>query len=652
MMCRGSNRCGIRKRSSYRLQWQLFVAVILAQTTEFKTATAALVLPAKPIQSTAFCHPELPSRLFNKPLENALIDHDDTILEECWAQTSWTVNPDGDDKIDVILQGLVSPAPQSFFVLQRILNKCKINLSPAQQFQVQYDIPYLHLLKVDYDLVVRDDAFSCDRSDLVQPGVDWSLQPRSMKCRDGWTAIVNNAPSKSLNQLATEILEMVQINSDLDDKNENDKNVIVAATLGLMEKRLALTLGTDVRGRAAADTAFVLALAGVVAPTLYRKLYKVVLLELQRVRDRHSRRSKDVLHIIEKVAASGACASGCDEVEQIYQEAASFLEERREHLDVVHTLRMSAGSPANSFNLLSPRPLLWLWRFSSRLTKPRAQPGLLLNDHRKYLSRITRTPLEPAWLKKFDNNRSPLVVDLGCGFGASLLGLASIEDACTARFDEDYLLKRVNWMDCNFLGCDLNPLMPRFANGITCRWNHLNLGRLQILLSSAEDTLNDILLHYQGNVALILLQFPTPYRLQDDCSDGNSQLPASETECMASPTVMAQIANILHQKGKGRLLIQSNCEDVAIRLRNLAIQQKLEVVPADPFVQQKDAATRRTTQRTEKWIQFQKKLGVECERAVGFGWWSRRILPPGCATETEVACEFERIPVHRCILKA
>lgn len=217
---------------------------------------------------------------------------------------------------------------------------------------------------------------------------------------------------------------------------------------------------------------------------------------------------------------------------------------------------------------------------------------------------------------------------------------------------QNFLLNGLHWMDCNFLGCDLNPLMPRFANGIISRWNILNHGRLQILLSSAEDQLNDVLLYYQGNVALILLQFPTPCRLQDDGSDGNSQLPASETECMASPTVMAQIANILHQKGNGRLLIQSNCEDVAVRLRKLAIENKLEVVSADPFVRQEDVGTRRTTQRTEKWLRSQKKLGIECGRAVGFGWWSQRILPSGCSTETEVACEFEGTPVHRCLFKA
>jgi hypothetical protein len=435
MMCNGSRGSEIPKRSSHRWEWLLLVAVILARTTEFKTiSTAALVHPVKPIRRTAY-HQELPSRFVSRPLEDEHGDHNVILFEECWAQTSWTVNPAGDDKIDVILQGLVSPAPQSFFVLQRILNKCRKNLIPEQQKrQEQDDIPYQHLPKVGFDLVVRDNAFSCDRSDLVHPGIDWSIQARGTKCKDGWTVIVNKGPLKSLPRLGTEILEMVMTTSDLDDQNRDDENAIITTIVGRMENRLGLTLGTDVRGRAAADTAFLLALAGVVAPNLYRRLYKVVLLELQRVRDRPSRRSKDVLHIIEKVAASGACASDCYEVEQIYLEAASFLEERREHSDVVYRLRMTAGSPPNTFNLLSPRPLLWLWRVSSRLTKPTAQPYSQLNNHKESLSRITRTSQEPAWLKMFENDRRPLVIDLGCGFGASLLGLASIRTASGAKF--------------------------------------------------------------------------------------------------------------------------------------------------------------------------------------------------------------------------
>jgi hypothetical protein len=45
----------------------------------------------------------------------------------------------------------------------------------------------------------------------------------------------------------------------------------------------------------------------------------------------------------------------------------------------------------------------------------------------------------------------PLVIDIGCGFGVSLLGLAM--SSCTSGSDSG---SNIDLSQCNFLGCDLS----------------------------------------------------------------------------------------------------------------------------------------------------------------------------------------------------
>jgi SAM-dependent methyltransferase len=114
-----------------------------------------------------------------------------------------------------------------------------------------------------------------------------------------------------------------------------------------------------------------------------------------------------------------------------------------------------------------------------------------------------------------------LIVDIGCGLGVSLLGLATLESAGRAR-EASELLGDVNIGDCNYLGGDLSGLTIRFGQGIATRWNLQD--RLQYTYASAEDLLDQIDDVYPGPVALILIQFPTPYRLAKK-EGGNTQLP-------------------------------------------------------------------------------------------------------------------------------
>ena len=156
----------------------------------------------------------------------------------------------------------------------------------------------------------------------------------------------------------------------------------------------------------------------------------------------------------------------------------------------------------------------------------------------------------------------------------------------------------------------------------------------------------------------------------------NTQLPDSSTSpaFMASNQVLRRIARLLQQPTKegprGRLLVQSNCEDVAIQIRDMAIHEGFKCVLSPcPVVAVSP------TERTNRWLQQQQQqqhlqAGV-CNtsttttaeegtavpppqtlssRAVGRDWWSEPIL--SCApTETEAACALQGTPVHRCLLE-
>jgi hypothetical protein len=101
----------------------------------------------------------------------------------------------------------------------------------------------------------------------------------------------------------------------------------------------------------------------------------------------------------------------------------------------------------------------------------------------------------------------------------------------------------------------------------------------------------------------------------------------------------------------GRLLLQSNCEDVSVWMRNLACDkvgfsfedQSLLDVESVPFTSNHVAP--RVPQRTAEWI----TMGGE--RANGPGWFENPLLHRAGATETEVACALNGTPVHRCLLR-
>ena len=61
---------------------------------------------------------------------------------------------------------------------------------------------------------------------------------------------------------------------------------------------------------------------------------------------------------------------------------------------------------------------------------------------------------------EFDDMMRPLVVDVGCGFGVSLLGLAALE--CLQSEGSDSIMEKRGY---NYLGCDLSSHCISYASG-------------------------------------------------------------------------------------------------------------------------------------------------------------------------------------------
>ena len=155
---------------------------------------------------------------------------------------------------------------------------------------------------------------------------------------------------------------------------------------------------------------------------------------------------------------------------------------------------------------------------------------------------------------------------------------------------------------------------------------------------------------YPGSVSQILIQFPTPYRLlpphsSDEDYQGNTQLPKdAEDGFMVSKHLLKTVASLL-QASQGTLLLQSNCEDVALHMHDTAI--KYAGMAGVPSKDPRFKMPRQTTQRTDTWLSRQDHSP---KRAAGASWWNSPVLSRVCQTETEIACELNETPVHRCLL--
>ncbi len=368
---------------------------------------------------------------------------------------------------------------------------------------------------------------------------------------------------------------------------------------------------TQLQGRKSADAAFYFALAGVTDETLFCWLTQVVCKELRRFGTRSSCRLKDVLAIAKRMAAAGIRHD--QELNQVL----------RQCLEAKH----ATNNQVVSFQ--SDGCALLLWEFSTRQKKPKA----FLHPAARHFGKFDATPKDKSptnapfdWYQLFQDPHRPLVIDVGCGMGVSLLRLASQQTNL--------------WQNCNFLGIDLNPVTIGYGAGLAERWNLSD--RLTFVVDTAEHALQQVLTSYPGTVSNILIQFPTPYRLA--VSSGNTQLPRSATDGFMVSLELLQLCRAILVPD-GTLWLQSNCEDVAVWMFHTACEQAGFTPVVDVAVESPTPPPpSELTQRTRQWI------AMGGERAQGPGWINRPLLPRTAMTETEVACLIQGTPIHRCIL--
>jgi hypothetical protein len=168
-----------------------------------------------------------------------------------------------------------------------------------------------------------------------------------------------------------------------------------------------------------------------------------------------------------------------------------------------------------------------------------------------------------------------------------------------------------------------------------------------------------------------VLQFPTPYRLKEDKDTGNIYLPASPEDetFMANKSTLASMVNLMKQQQRNdqsghipcHLLVQSNCEDVALYIYDALEELGLVAVEwTNDFVSNEiihASDKRNESSRTTAWLEQQqrqqkqedKEEAVKIRRATGKVWSSIPIVP--AMTETEVAMEHAGTPVHRCLFR-
>lgn len=385
-------------------------------------------------------------------------------------------------------------------------------------------------------------------------------------------------------------------------------------------------MGSDLRGPQSADACFNFALAGVhhSSSSLLRDLVSIGIHELKRAGSRSSFPPKSILHIVEKFAASDVRK---EDAMELYQIAADCLQKKNYNdKEYIESLRNG------SFGFHG-RPLLWLWRFSSRQKKVEINRGNFM-----WKDAIN-------WQDEYQDTNKPLVVDIGSGMGTCILGLGS-----TSSVNVHEKLP-IQWSQCNYAGVDLNPALVRFGNGVASRRSGAKKGRVKFFCCPADEFLSK-LKSYRGRISMIMVNFPSPYRL-DSGERGNLQLPSAEN-FMVTSKLFKQICSLARNdddESETYFMFQTKCEDVAVYLKNECLRNGLSgIIAGDKAVDSIDdiySRNKSVPKRVKEWLRFEPRA----ERAEGNLFWSEPFLPLDCLPETEVQCLNDNKVVHRCLFK-
>eukprot|EP00532_Pseudo-nitzschia_australis_P011988 CAMPEP_0168220136 /NCGR_PEP_ID=MMETSP0140_2-20121125/9030_1 /TAXON_ID=44445 /ORGANISM="Pseudo-nitzschia australis, Strain 10249 10 AB" /LENGTH=623 /DNA_ID=CAMNT_0008148759 /DNA_START=63 /DNA_END=1931 /DNA_ORIENTATION=+ len=551
------------------------------------------------LSTTIGCIDESVRRLLNKDD----FEYIDSLVQER-TQARWQGNYTGADDLKSVILNFSELPDQYEIFLQDIPRKSgggsRWSLVPTIQ---TYDEEFLSGTKI-LQLAHAAMGLAVDDNQQTQ------TQQRQQYRKKSLEALVDQTKSR-LEILLEETRTMEKNNAALDFE-VSTKQTMVRNELG---------------GRTAADAALWFALAGSKDIDLFHGLADIASWELNRFGQRPSCRSKNIYQILERFAAAGLTRH--DKLEQVAHMCLLEKQQQEEHeMPKVNSDGFGNGdvSKPSYLNLHSDRSLLLIWKFA---TKQKKQQSFLRSAKKnweeyresgihnatnyeieKISSTVNKGIVRPQnerivessynWDGMFKDTSRPLVVDVGCGMGVSLLGLASTADEYPSEKESARLLlgENMKWSDCNFVGVDLGALGIEYGRGVAHRWNLE--GKNQFVIDSAEDFCQH-LPSYPGEIRCCMIQFPTPFRLQNK-DGGNSQLPASKLDgFMVTENLLETIHSNLNPK-RGKLLLQSNCEDVAVWMRNLACRKVgFTAIDDDNDDQTQALIPQRIPQRTQEW---------------------------------------------------
>lgn len=553
--------------------------------------------------------------------------YNDTPIDDMYARTPFDVTCIESTEMDSLLNCLVTPAHHALYIIHHAVHTCGGDFAAGLSHCG-------NLLKPNCRFAVNSESSGGEArrnrnrnihgidDDMIRPGVHFNAMRVCERNQEdsivplGWSVVEDFITTKKLMTII----------------NQRTASADLIRHLESLHRHLSINLGSDIRDKAA-DVALSLSMVpistvveSICVNRIIELLCHVASKEIARRRNK-SRKSVELLSTCERFAAAG-CSGGC------LQLVVSVAGEVAKGLSSGPIPSQTVSNNLADLSFWSERSLLVLWRKSRTLHK------VTKNDFDSALS-LEDIILDPP---KFDDPHLPLIVDVGCGLGVTLIGLGAMAEGKLSSSESDRLL--LDWSRYNYLGADYSLNATRWASSLTMRMNLS--GRCRFLHASAE-TLMAYVDRAGVKVKMVLIQFPTPYRRQ---GGRNEKLPRSPVDPMflANETFLDQCTEILTPRdgmdSESYILIQSNCEDVALQLHESLVSR--HVVAVDALRPRDTFHGLEVSSRTKSWLRSYDGDHTR-HRALGRQWSSEPILP--VATETEASCSKHATPVHRCLFK-
>jgi SAM-dependent methyltransferase len=314
----------------------------------------------------------------------------------------------------------------------------------------------------------------------------------------------------------------------------------------------------------------------------------------------------------------------------------------------------SLGSAGSRPRLWTSESLVRLWQYSK--TVPKTMRAAAAGER------------DDQWPPRFADPNLPLLVDIGCGFGASTLTFAATQPGF------------------NVIGCDRARHALAYAKSVAARSRSKEkLGeRCAFVVADGLEVCRWIRELYPGEVRWVLLQFPTPYALQaTEGEDGraiasassggggggggggkrktatigkNAQLPpsAKSGRFMCNDRLLKVVLDIAAPGGT--IVFSTNVEDVGVTVRESIARlgkKRVALVVEEATAAEAAAATSEAAAseaaaaEADAPLRVQRWVALGGARARGRGWLQHSVLPSPVRTETEAYYEAEGKPIHR-----